>query len=67
MHNASINEEVTEATIKVVPPHHDSVATTIWCYMTCIKRVSSIKVVPPHHDSVATTIWCYMTCIKRVS
>ena len=26
--------------MKVVPPHHDSVATTIWCYMSCIKRVS---------------------------
>ena len=25
---------------KWLPPHHDSVATTIWCYMLCIKRVS---------------------------
>ena len=23
---------------KWLPPHHDSVATTIWCHMTCIKK-----------------------------
>ena len=38
MHNASINEEVRWQPSKWIPPHHDSVATTIWCYMTCIKR-----------------------------
>ena len=38
MHNASINEEVTEAANQHgLPSHHDSDATIIKCYMTCIK------------------------------
>ena len=41
MHNASINEEVTQATNqRGLPSHHVSDATIIKCYMTCIKRVS---------------------------
>ena len=38
MHNASINEEVTVATNpRGSPSHHDSDATIIKSYMTCIK------------------------------
>ena len=41
MHNASINEEATEATNqRGQPSHHDSDATIIKSYMSCIKRVS---------------------------
>ena len=38
MHNASINEEVTEATNpRGSPSHHDSDATIIKSFMACIK------------------------------
>ena len=28
---------------KWIPPHHDSDATTIWCYMTCIGFIDMVK------------------------